>query len=201
MITEIGDWVLRTATIEATRWQSHSTPTHRPYVSVNVSAVQLRDDAIVARVRDALARSELPPDALMLELTESTVMDDIDHTRTVFHELKDLGVAVAVDDFGTGYSSLAYLRQFPVDLLKIDRSFVTELGTQLQARNLTEDILALARALNLPSVAEGIETPEQLNHLQAMNCALGQGYHLGPPMDPHSFIRRLDRRTPLAARR
>jgi diguanylate cyclase (GGDEF)-like protein/PAS domain S-box-containing protein len=201
MITEIGDWVLRTATIEATRWQSHSTPTHRPYVSVNVSAVQLRDDAIVARVRDALARSELPPDALVLELTESTVMDDIDHTRTVLHELKDLGVAVAVDDFGTGYSSLAYLRQFPVDLLKIDRSFVTELGTQVQARNLTEDILALARALNLPSIAEGIETPEQLNHLQAMNCALGQGYHLGPPMDPHDLVERLDRPIEIPASR
>jgi EAL domain-containing protein (putative c-di-GMP-specific phosphodiesterase class I) len=164
--------------------------------------VQLRDDAIVARVRDALARSELPPDALVLELTESAVMDDVDHTITVLHELKDLGVAVAVDDFGTGYSSLAYLRQFPVDLLKIDRSFVTELGAQGQgqARSLAEDILTLATALNLPSVAEGIETPEQLIHLQAMNCALGQGYHLGAPMDSQSFMRLLSRRTPLGAR-
>jgi diguanylate cyclase (GGDEF)-like protein/PAS domain S-box-containing protein len=203
MITEIGDWVLRTATMEATRWQTHPTPTHPPYVSVNVSAVQLRDDAIVARVRDALARSELPPDALVLELTESAVMDDVDHTITVLHELKDLGVAVAVDDFGTGYSSLAYLRQFPVDLLKIDRSFVTELGAQGQgqARSLAEDILTLATALNLPSVAEGIETPEQLIHLQAMNCALGQGYHLGAPMDSQELVQRLDRKVEIPAYR
>src|SRR5690606_23607215 len=139
-------------------------------------------------------RADLPPGALMLELTESTLMEDVDHTRAVFHELKEMGVAVAVDDFGTGYSSLAYLRELPVDVLKIDRSFVTKLGDRITPRNLARDIIALGQALDLSSVAEGIETPEQLRQLQAMNCALGQGYHLCRPMDADELFHMLDSR-------
>ena len=191
LITEIGDWVLRTATREAATWQPLAAPARRLYLSVNVSAVQLRDHAIVTRVRDALAHADLPADALMLELTESTLMDDVDHARTVLSELKDLGASVAIDDFGTGYSSLAYLRQFPVDLLKIDRSFVNELDTHTRSRSLAHDIIALAQALDLTSIAEGIETPEQLARLQAINCTMGQGYHLGRPMAPQDLMARI----------
>jgi diguanylate cyclase (GGDEF)-like protein/PAS domain S-box-containing protein len=190
MITEIGDWVLRTATREAGHWQD--TARCQPYISVNVSAVQLRDHAIVGQVHEALAHSGLPAGALTLELTESTLMDDVERSRAVFLELKDLGVSIAVDDFGTGYSSLAYLRQLPVDVLKIDKSFVNELGPQVTSRrSLAQDIISLARALDLTSIAEGIETPEQLTRLQAMNCTMGQGYHFARPMDSRNLARQL----------
>jgi diguanylate cyclase (GGDEF)-like protein/PAS domain S-box-containing protein len=197
MITDIGDWVLRTAVQQAAAWQP--TATSPLYVSVNVSAVQLRDHAIVTRVQDALTHADLPPHALMLELTESTLMDDVDHARAVLGELKDLGVSIAIDDFGTGYSSLAYLRQFPVDLLKIDRSFVQELDTHPKSRSLAHDIIALAQALDLTSIAEGIETPEQLARLQAIDCAMGQGYYLGRPMAPHHLAQRISQQAALAA--
>jgi EAL domain-containing protein (putative c-di-GMP-specific phosphodiesterase class I) len=159
-----------------------------------VSAVQLRDHAIVAQVHDALARSGLPASALTLELTESTLMDDVERTRTVLNELKDLGATIAVDDFGTGYSSLAYLRQFPVDVLKIDKTFVSELSGRFVSRNLARDILSLARALDLTSIAEGIETAEQLARLRAMHCTMGQGYHFGQPMDSCNLAQQLRQR-------
>ena len=189
MITEIGDWVLRTATMEATRW--HRATAERPNISVNVSAVQLRDPAIVTRVRDALDQSGLPAGYLTLELTESTLMDDVERTRAVLHDLKDLGATIAIDDFGTGYSSLAYLRQFPVDVLKIDRSFVSELSAHIASRSLAQDIISLARALDLTSVAEGIETPEQLARLRAMDCGFGQGYYFARPLDTYTLMRQL----------
>jgi diguanylate cyclase (GGDEF)-like protein len=191
LITDIGDWVLRTAATEASRWRSRSGTQIPLYVSVNVSALQLRDHSMVERVASALAHSGLPAHALTLELTESLLMDDVEMTRSVLQELRDLGVSIAVDDFGTGYSSLAYLRQFPVDLLKIDRSFVSDIGTRPEARTLAADIVTLARALGVTSVAEGIETQEQLALLRSMGCTLGQGYLLGRPMSAEQLVRRL----------
>src|SRR5690606_13374924 len=141
-----------------------------------------------------LARSGVPPRALTLELTESLLMDDVEVTRAVLQKLRDLGVSVAVDDFGTGYSSLAYLRQFPVNVLKIDRSFISELGTRPEARTLAADIVTLADALGVTSVAEGIETHEQLALLRSMGCALGQGFLLGRPVTAGELERRLRQR-------
>jgi diguanylate cyclase (GGDEF)-like protein/PAS domain S-box-containing protein len=193
-IIDIGDRVLRAATAEARRWQ-HGRTLQRPLcISVNVSPVQLTDRSIVDRVAAALDRSGLPPDALVLELTESTLMANVEHSASLLHELRALGVTIAIDDFGTGYSSLAYLRQFPVDLLKIDRSFVSGLDTHTESHTLTSDIISLARTLDVTSVAEGIENAEQLAVLRSMGCALGQGYHLGRPMSAEAFVQRLDRR-------
>jgi EAL domain-containing protein (putative c-di-GMP-specific phosphodiesterase class I) len=191
LISDIGDWILQTATGHAATWQP---PTHPLYISVNVSPIQLRDRTIVTRVRHALATTGLPPNALMLELTESTLMDDIDHARAILAELKQLGVRIAIDDFGTGYSSLAYLRQLPVDLVKIDRSFVNELDTQTTSHSLAHDIVALAHALDLTTIAEGIETERQLVHLETIGCTHGQGYHLARPMSPHHLAQRREQR-------
>ena len=200
LIDEIGAWALRQATEEAGRWPGQDGPAWR-YISVNVSAVQLRDRQLVGRVAETLARSSLPPHALVIELTESTLMEDIAWTRTLLHDLRDLGVAIAVDDFGTGYSSLAYLRQFPVDLLKIDRGFISDLQTQSGAETLTRDIITLARTLQIASVAEGIENRDQLELLRSMGCGMGQGFHLGRPMPAGDLRARLDREITTAVSR
>jgi diguanylate cyclase (GGDEF)-like protein len=191
LITDIGDWILHAATTHAATWQP---PAHPSYISVNLSPVQLRDHTLLTRVQHALTTAGLPPAALMLELTESTLMHDIDQARATLAELKHLGIRIAIDDFGTGYSSLAYLHQLPVDILKIDRSFVHELNTPAHTHTLAHDIIALAHALNLTTIAEGIETPQQRNHLQTIGCTHGQGYHLGRPMPQHHLAERRDRR-------
>jgi EAL domain-containing protein (putative c-di-GMP-specific phosphodiesterase class I) len=194
LIVEIGEWVLQTAMQEASTWHAPRPGEPRPAISINVSAVQLRDSEIVTCVRTALEQSGLPADTVLLELTESTLMEDVERTRTVLEELKALGVRVAVDDFGTGYSSLAYLRQFPVDLLKIDQAFINDLGIHDQSTTLAQDIITIAKALNVGSIAEGIETEAQLNSLQAMQCTMGQGYHLGRPMTAEQFVNVLEER-------
>jgi EAL domain-containing protein (putative c-di-GMP-specific phosphodiesterase class I) len=200
-IIDVGDRVLRAATEEAGR-RPHGRGGAPPlYISVNVSPVQLTDRGIVDRIAAAQDRSGLPAGALVLELTESTLMDNVEHTAGLLHDLRALGVTIAIDDFGTGYSSLAYLRQFPVDLLKIDRSFVSGLDTESESHTLTKDIIALARTPDVTSIAEGIETGAQLAILKAMGCDLGQGYHLGRPMAAAAFVQRLGRhRPPVAVR-
>jgi EAL domain-containing protein (putative c-di-GMP-specific phosphodiesterase class I) len=148
-------------------------------MSVNLSVRQLQSETLVADVRQALEVTGLPAAALVLEITESLMLTDTDFAMMQLHELKGLGIRLAMDDFGTGYSSLSYLSRFPVDILKMDRSFV---GAE-ENSTLTSAIIALGTSLSLEVVAEGIELPEQASSLEELGCELGQGFLFARPMD------------------
>jgi diguanylate cyclase (GGDEF)-like protein len=180
-IVPIGRWVLRQACAQAVQWRERGHPLD---VAVNVSARQLERAKFVDEVRDALSDSGLAADVLTLEITETELMHNPDSTAEVLGELKALGVQLAVDDFGTGYSSLAYLRQFPVDSLKIDRTFITGLGRSSEARALAHTLIQLGNALGLRTLAEGVERSEQVHELQREGCDLVQGYLFARPLEP-----------------
>ncbi|UVW27193.1 EAL domain-containing protein [Massilia sp. H6] len=180
LIVEIGRWVLRQACTQTRRLIDEL---ERPVVvSVNVSARQLAQPAFVDEVRAALADAGLAPDCLELELTESALIEDIEHTASMLRELKRLGISLAVDDFGTGFSSLAYLRRFPIDVLKLDRSFVLQHDQDVSTFDFIKAFVDLAHALNMAVVAEGVETIEVLELLRAASCDQAQGYYLARPM-------------------
>lgn len=180
LIVPIGAWVLEEAAQQAARWNS-SFPERLPLrVSVNVSGRQFQA-GLVDTVRDALDRSQIDPGSLCLEVTESIVMDDVGEAVATLTALKALGVAISIDDFGTGYSSLAYLRRFPLDELKVDRSFVDGLGRDAEDTAIVAAVTAMAHALELNVVAEGVETAEQLDRLRLLGCDFAQGYHLARP--------------------
>jgi diguanylate cyclase (GGDEF)-like protein/PAS domain S-box-containing protein len=179
LIVQIGKWVLEQACAQARAWVDAGRDDL--VVSVNLSARQLREPEVVDWVRQALTAAELAPEHLMLELTESGLMQD-DEGR--LHEIRAMGVRLALDDFGTGYSSLSYLSRFPIEILKIDRSFTSQLGAELEDSALVRSVVQLAAAMNMRTVAEGIERPEQLARVTALGCDFAQGYLLGRPMDP-----------------
>ena len=181
MIVDVGRWVLRQACDQAARWRAEGHPVD---ISVNVSMRQLESAALIDHVCEALDSSGLEPSQLTLEVTESTLMRDAEATVTRLRRLKELGVMIAIDDFGTGYSSLAYLRQFPVDVLKIDGSFVSELGGSSDAAALIHTLVELGRILGLMTLAEGIEKTSQLEWLRAELCDRGQGFIVSPPVAP-----------------
>ncbi|MFF7992170.1 putative bifunctional diguanylate cyclase/phosphodiesterase [Kitasatospora xanthocidica] len=192
-IVPLGAWVLERAAQEAAAWHAASSATRagtgRPplRVNVNVSARQFRDAGFVDVVRHAIATSGIDPRTLVLELTESVLMRRDDRIHADMATLSDLGVGIAIDDFGTGYSSLSYLREFPISLLKIDKSFIDGLGHSTQQYALVEGITRIADTLGVQVIAEGIEHPEQRDLLAAMGCPLGQGYLFAHPMDaPHA---------------
>jgi diguanylate cyclase (GGDEF)-like protein/PAS domain S-box-containing protein len=189
LIVDVGRWVLGESCREAAAWHRHG---HRLSISVNVSMRQLESDQLYADVRDALVANELDPDLLILEVTESTLMRDSVATVARLNSLKQLGVRVAIDDFGTGYSSLAYLRQFPVDVLKIDRSFVADMSRSPDAAALIHTLMELGRTLGLETLAEGIETPEQLEGLRAERCDHGQGFLFAGPVPAAEITRLLE---------
>ncbi|MFE7524347.1 putative bifunctional diguanylate cyclase/phosphodiesterase [Kitasatospora sp. NPDC057542] len=188
-IVPLGAWVLERAAQEAAAWHAASsavrTAAGRPplRVNVNVSARQFRDAGFVDVVRQALAGSGIDPHTLVLELTESVLMRRDDRIHADMATLSGLGVGIAIDDFGTGYSSLSYLREFPISLLKIDKSFIDGLGHSPQQYALVEGIARIADTLGVQVIAEGIEHPEQRDLLAAMGCPLGQGYLFAHPMD------------------
>jgi len=172
-IAAIGQWVLDQALAEAATWD-------QPWrVAVNLSPVQFRQADLVATVRASLAHHRLPGARLELELTEGVLIDDTSRAMTVLRELKQLGVRIALDDFGTGYSNLTYLRLLPLDRIKIDKSFVQDLGASRQVDAIVHAIIEMGHALGLEVTAEGIETEAQLAFLRAHGCALAQGYLLG----------------------
>ena len=183
LITDIGSWVLGEACRQAAVWAGPGRPVLE--MCVNVSSRQLAQGAgLVHAVRSALTESGIAPTALVLEVTESALMDDAEAALRVVNELKSLGVRIAIDDFGTGYSSLLYLKKFPVDLLKIDRSFVAGLGHDQDDKAIVRSVIDLAHALGIHTVAEGIETREQLKILTDLGCTLGQGYLWSPAVAP-----------------
>ncbi|MBD0695907.1 hypothetical protein BG452_22035 [Streptomyces sp. CBMA123] len=188
-IVPLGAWVLERAAEEAAAWHAASSAARaaagRPplRVNVNVSARQFRDAGFVDVVRHALATSGIDPRTLVLELTESVLMRRDDRLRADMATLGELGIGLAIDDFGTGYSSLSYLREFPISLLKIDKSFIDGLGLSPQQYALVEGITRIADTLGVQVIAEGIEHPDQRDLLAAMGCPLGQGYLFAHPMD------------------
>ncbi|MER7668306.1 EAL domain-containing protein [Kitasatospora sp. NPDC096128] len=199
-IVPLGAWVLERAAEEAAAWHAASsaarTATGRPplRVNVNVSARQFRDAGFVDVVRHAIDTSGIDPRTLVLELTESVLMRRDDRLRADMATLGELGIGLAIDDFGTGYSSLSYLREFPISLLKIDKSFIDGLGLSPQQYALVEGITRIADTLGVQVIAEGIEHPDQRDLLAAMGCPLGQGYLFAHPMDG-AHARALVRRT------
>ena len=189
LIVDVGRWVLSESCREAAVWHRQG---HRVSISVNVSMRQLESDQLYDDVRDALVANDLEPDLLILEVTESTLMRDSVATVARLNSLKQLGVRVAIDDFGTGYSSLAYLRQFPVDVLKIDRSFVADMSRSPDAAALIHTLIELGRTLGLETLAEGIETPEQLEGLRTEHCDHGQGFLFSGPVAATEIARLLE---------
>ncbi|MFF5296996.1 putative bifunctional diguanylate cyclase/phosphodiesterase [Paractinoplanes globisporus] len=181
LIVPIGEWVLREATQRVSEWNKRR-PGRPLTVSVNISAVQLEQCVLPQVVQSALDASGLPADRLILELTESLLVDHRTATLRRLEAIKALGVRLAIDDFGTGYSSLAYLRRFPVDIIKIDKSFVDDVVDEPTAAALTHGIIQLGRALQLSTIAEGIEHAGQLSSLAGGNCELGQGYYFAEPL-------------------
>ncbi len=188
LIVEAGAWLLRESVHQLAAWRAAAAPGSRPlHVSVNVSVRQLRDKALVGVVREVLAETGLPPGALWLEITESGVMEDLETALATLDELHALGVVMAVDDFGTGYSSLSYLNRLPVGVVKLDRSFVSQVGTGGSEEQIVRAVLALAGALGLRVVAEGVETEVQRDWLRDQGCELGQGWLFGKPLRAAAF--------------
>ncbi len=185
LIEEIGAWVLESACCQLRRWQQWFGSDFK--MSVNLSARQLYDPALVDRIAATLAANGLLPEVLCLELTESCLMGSVQESQQQLQRLRSLGVGISIDDFGTGYSSLSYLRRFPVTALKIDRSFVQDIGEHADHQAIVKNIIAMADVLKLEVVAEGVETEQQLSCLYAAGCRTVQGYLLGRPMAAQDF--------------
>lgn len=180
LIVAIGEWVLQTACTQNKAWQDALQPDLR--VAVNVSARQFQQFNLLEMVANCLDKSGLAPKYLELEITETTAMQDVDYTTKVLRELQNMGVQIALDDFGTGYCSLNYLKKFPLNILKIDKSFVSGLTTDPCERAIAKAVATLGRDLNLSVVAEGVETKEQLECLRELHCQEIQGYYFSPAL-------------------
>jgi EAL domain-containing protein (putative c-di-GMP-specific phosphodiesterase class I) len=170
MIVPIGEWVLRTAVAELTHWPEHLS------VAVNLSPVQIRSDNLIPTVINLLASSGVNPARLELEITESVLLHDSEENVARLHQLRELGVRISLDDFGTGYSSLNYLRSFPFDKIKIDRSFVDGLSDRADCKAIVNAVVGLAAELKMTTTAEGVESIEQLDALRLNGCMQAQGY-------------------------
>jgi diguanylate cyclase (GGDEF)-like protein len=191
LIAPIGDWVLRTACAQNRVWLDRGLPAVR--MAVNLSPRQFHSRNLVANVGEILEETQLPVQLLELEVTEGAIMTDIDRTVSTLNALNRMGVRIAVDDFGTGYSSLAYLAQFPLDVLKIDQSFVRDVVDRSDVACVVTAIVGLAHSLDLEVVAEGVENPEQLEFLRALGCEEIQGYLSGRPLSADQFEKLLTR--------
>jgi len=185
LIVAIGRWVLRTACAQAKAWQDAGLPPLR--VAVNLSARQFRDQSLLAEVRAALDDHGLEAQYLELELTESLMMHNVEEVVALVKDLKQLGIALSIDDFGTGYSSLAYLKQFPVDYLKIDQSFTRDMLDEPKVAAIVRSVIALGQSLGFKIIAEGVETAEQLAYLRQHQCDEMQGYYFSRPLTPEAF--------------
>jgi diguanylate cyclase (GGDEF)-like protein len=184
LIVPIGKWVLAEACRQMRQWQEQLQSTQQMFVSINLSARQLQDPSLLQDVQEALEGSGLDPQCVQLEITESVVMAEPEATVFKLHALKSLGIKLAVDDFGTGYSSLAYLKRFPIDVLKIDRAFVSGLDSDQgeQDSAIVQTVVSLAQALGLRTTAEGIEERSQWTRLLELGCDSGQGYIFSRPL-------------------
>src|SRR6202521_3973754 len=191
LIVPIGEWVLRTACSQSRKWQDEGLPAVQ--IAVNVSAVQFRQEDFCELIRRVLHETGLAPNYLELEITESLLLSSADLTISLLRKLKATGVRLSIDDFGTGYSSFGYLRQFKVNKLKIDRSFIRDVAVQPDDAAITSAIISMAKNLNLKVIAEGVETKEQLSFLQTYRCDQIQGYYFSKPLPPAEAADKLRR--------
>ena len=191
MIIPIGEWVLRTACQAASLWDQHGIPP--VLVAVNVSAIQFRQENFGDVVAEILKETRFNPERLELELTESLLLENGDHTLPLLRRLRNMGVKLAIDDFGTGYSSLSYLRRFPIDKLKIDRSFIRGVATNPEDAAITSAIISMGKSLNMKVIAEGVETEKQMEFLADRGCDEVQGYLFSEPVHLDSVVQRLAR--------
>ena len=191
LILELGTWVLTCGMHQCAQWRA-SFGAGAPMVAINISARQFLQDDFVELVASTLERTGAEPQDICLEITESILMDDIELTIATLRRLKGLGVMLAVDDFGTGYSSLSYLRRFPVDILKVDQSFVSGLGHDPEDSAIVQAVVHMGRALQLTTVAEGVETAHHLIELRELDCDIAQGYHFARPRPAEAITRMLE---------
>jgi EAL domain-containing protein (putative c-di-GMP-specific phosphodiesterase class I) len=192
LIVPIGKWVLNTACAQNAAWQRDGLPPLR--MAVNLSARQFADENLLEDIATALRDSGMKPELLELELTESMVMQNADRAGKVLAAIKQLGVRLAIDDFGVGYSSLTHLKRFPIDTLKVDRSFIRDIPQDLEDKAITEAIIAMGKSLNLTVVAEGVETLEQETFLRDHACDETQGFYFSMPISSDQFAELLRRR-------
>jgi EAL domain-containing protein (putative c-di-GMP-specific phosphodiesterase class I) len=183
LIVPIGTWVLREACRQLRRWQEEHPMDPPLTIHVNLSGKQFAHPNLVKDIAHILHDTALDGRSLILEITESVLMSDAESAVDMCHRLKNMGVQLCIDDFGTGYSSLSYLHRFPTDALKIDRSFVTHIGTREENLELVRIIVALARNLGMDAIPEGVETPAHLAHLRALGCGVAQGYLFSQPIE------------------
>jgi len=198
LILSIGEWVLNEACRQARQWQREGLPFLR--VAVNISPIHFRQSKFLEIVQAALRDNDLEPQYLEIELTETTVMDHAENSINILEELSRMGVIVSIDDFGTGYSSMSYLRRFPIDKLKIDRSFINDMTTSSDAASIVKAIISLAHGLRLKVVAEGVETAEQLQHLRELGCDQFQGFYRSAAVLPgeiEKFVQLIPEAPPL----
>jgi diguanylate cyclase (GGDEF)-like protein len=193
LITTLGAWALRKACERAITWPDHL------YVAVNVSPTQFRSGDLVATVAETLSKTGLPPSRLELEITETILMQESESTVHILHQLRSSGVRISMDDFGTGYSSLSYLRSFPLSKIKIDRAFVKDLGATSASDIIIRSIIDIAKTLEMTTTAEGVETSQQFERLQALGCSEAQGYHLGKPVPAGQVADLIEKSSKLAA--
>jgi EAL domain-containing protein (putative c-di-GMP-specific phosphodiesterase class I) len=182
LIVPLGQWVIRESCRQVREWADRIPGVESIALGVNLSARQLSHPNIVRDVADALDDFRIKPELLILEITESVLVFDSAAMIQRLNELKSLGLRLAIDDFGTGYSSFAYLRRFPVDMLKIDKSFVEDVATEPTASALVEAMIRIGKTLNLLTVAEGVERPDQAEQLRRLDCDVAQGYHFSRPL-------------------
>lgn len=187
LIVPLSKWVLREACRQTCAWQAAGLPPIR--MSVNISATEFRQKGFLDGIRTVLEETGMNPELLELEITEGVLMQNADSTIQILQAIKEMGIWLAIDDFGTGYSSLSYLRRFPIDVLKIDQSFVRDLNTDSHDAALVSAIISLGKSLKLNIIAEGIETLEQLDFLRAHHCEEGQGYFFSRPVEARAFAK------------
>jgi EAL domain-containing protein (putative c-di-GMP-specific phosphodiesterase class I) len=180
LIAPIGQWVLQTACIQHQTWLAEGFPPIR--IAVNLSARQFHQSHLIKIILQTLQETEIDPQYLELEITESAAMQDVEFTIKILQELREMGLHITIDDFGTGYSSLNVIKHFPLNTLKIDRSFVKDLVDNPNDAAIAQTIVALGKGLKLQVVAEGVETPQQLAFLRSIHCDLAQGYFFCPPV-------------------
>ncbi|HEY9663907.1 MAG TPA: EAL domain-containing protein, partial [Allocoleopsis sp.] len=187
LISPIGWWVLQEACQQMQQWQQQFSLYSPLSMSVNLSGKQLAQPDAVARIQQILQATGLNPTALKLEITESSIMENAESATAKLQQLRAMGIQLSIDDFGTGYSSLSYLYQFPIDTLKIDRSFINAMDVELEKLELVRTIATLAWNLGLDVVAEGVETETQLAHLKSVGCQFAQGYFFSKPVNKETI--------------
>jgi len=188
LVVALGEWVLKHACRE---WRACEVSGMPPIkLSVNLSARQFRDPNLVDMIQNVLDLTGFKPINLELEITETTLMEYLDHAVPVLDQLKSLGISISIDDFGTGYSSLNYLKRLPIDALKIDQTFIREIPQDKDDMEIAAAVIAMAHKLGLKVIAEGVETQEQWEFLQRNQCDIGQGYLVGEPMTARQFVKK-----------